>query len=184
MSSAIQETSKQRYERLIGELSQQWGVTNCMAVPKITKISLNMGVGRAIQDGQILNVVTDHLTQLAGQRACVTKARKAIAQFRSRQGNKIGCRVTLRGERMWSFFDKLVHVAIPRIRDFRGISPKGFDKQGNFNLGLGEQAIFPEVVLERLDHNQGLNVTVCIANSDPEKSLALLKGLGVPFRER
>jgi large subunit ribosomal protein L5 len=180
----IQQTTKEHFDSLIGDLCQQWGVKNRLAAPKITKVCLNMGVGRAIQDGQILNTVSEHLSLLAGQRACITKARKSVAQFRSRQGMKIGCRVTLRGGRMWCFLDKLIHVAIPRIRDFRGISPKGFDKQGNYNMGLTEQAIFPEVVLDRLDNNQGLNVTICVANSDGKKSLDLLGGLGMPFRER
>lgn len=182
--SVIQATIRERYEELLPQLMGDWGIKNRLAAPRITKIALNMGVGRAIADGQILNVVSEHLSELAGQKACVTKARKSIAQFRSRADMKIGCRVTLRGPRMWNFFDKLVQVAIPRIRDFRGISPKGFDRQGNYSLGITEQAIFPEIVLERLDHNQGLNATIVIVNSDAEKSLALLKGLGMPFRER
>ncbi|MDA3959561.1 MAG: 50S ribosomal protein L5 [Planctomycetota bacterium] len=184
MTTAIQTSTKELYAQAITELQEQFSIKNRLAAPRIAKVSLNMGVGRAIADNQILPVVTEHLTQLAGQRAVVTIAKKAVAQFRSREGNKIGCRVTLRGERMWSFLDKLIGLAIPRIKDFRGISPKGFDKQGNYSMGLTEQALFPEVTLEKIEHNQGLNITICIENTDPEKSLVLLKGLGMPFRER
>jgi len=176
--------SRERYAEVVGELCRERGIANRLAAPRIEKITCNMGVGRAIQDNQILNVVQEHLSRLAGQRAVVTRARKSISNFRSRQGMKIGCRVTLRGARMWSFADRLIHIAIPRIRDFRGISPRGFDRQGNFNLGLREQALFPEVELEKLEHNQGLQITFTIRNSDPELSLSLLKGLGMPFRER
>ena len=184
MSATLIETTKDRFAAAQAKVCEQFGIKNKLAGPKITKVSLNMGVGRAIADGQILNVVAEHLSQLAGQRAQITTARKAIAQFRSRQGVKIGARATLRGERMWAFVDKFVHLAVPRIKDFRGLSPKGFDKQGNYSVGLTEQALFPEVTLDKLEHNQGLNVTVVIENSTPEISLALLKELGFPFRER
>jgi large subunit ribosomal protein L5 len=182
--STLQQTSKERFNDLIPTLCEQHGIKNRMAAPRVTKVCLNMGVGRAVQDGQILNIVADHLTLLAGQKATIAVAKKSVAQFRSREGMKIGARVTLRGERMWSFIDRLINIAIPRIRDFRGISPKGFDEQGNFNMGLTEQALFPEVSLDRLEHNQGLNITVVFENSDKTKSFEILKGIGMPFRER
>lgn len=184
MTATLQQTTKSKYDEAISGICDTFGVTNKMAAPKITKVALSMGVGRAIADGQILNIVSEHLSQLAGQRATITKAKKAISNFRSRDGVKIGTRVTLRKERMWAFLDRLIHVAVPRIKDFRGLSFKGFDKQGNFSMGLREQALFPEIQLDRLDHNQGLNINIVIANSDPEKSEALLRGLGLPLRER
>ena len=182
--TTIARTIRERYQEVLPELCEQFGIGNRLAAPSITKVCLNMGVGRAIQDNQILNIVCDHMTQVAGQRAVVTKARKSVAQFRSREGMKIGCRVTLRRERKWNFLDRLINIAIPRIRDFRGISPKGFDRQGNFSMGLTEQALFPEVVLERIEHNQGMHITMVIDNSDRERSLALLKALGMPFQNR
>lgn len=183
-ATTLEATTKSRYESTIQEIMADKGITNRLAAPRVTKVSLNMGVGRAVSDGQILNVVAEHLSQLAGQRATITKARKAIAQFRSRQGMKIGARVTLRGERMWAFLDRLIHLAVPRIKDFRGLSARSFDRQGNYNIGLREQALFPEVDLEKLDHNQGLNITICIDNSDPEISQTLLRGMGMPLRKR
>ena len=182
--ATLQKSTRELYNETLPQVCEQFGIKNKFAAPKITKVCLNMGVGRAIQDGQILNTVADHLTALAGQKATVTVARKAIAQFRSREGVKIGAMVTLRGPKMWNFLDKLICLAIPRIRDFRGISPRGFDKQGNFSLGLSEQALFPEVDLDRLEHNQGLSVSIVIENSDPEKSLAVIKGIGMPLREK
>ncbi len=186
MPSAEQltKTARERHDEVVDELMQQFGIANRLAAPKLIKITLNMGVGRAVEDNQILNVVSEHLSRLAGQRAVTTRAKKAVANFRSRKGMKIGCMVTLRGAAMWSFYDRMVHIAMPRIKDFRGISPRGFDAQGNFNLGLPEQAIFPEVVLERLENNQGLNVALTITRSNPEMSLQLLKGMSMPLRER
>jgi len=182
-TATLQKSSKQLYQEALEELCKRNGIANKMAGPRIDKVCLSMGVGRAVQDGQILNVVSEHLTLLAGQRSTVTKAKKAVANFRSRIGVKLGCRVTLRGDRMWSFLDKLINLAIPRIRDFRGISQNAFDKEGNYNLGLREQALFHEIVLDKLEHNQGLNITICISNSDPKKSFELLKMLNMPFRE-
>jgi large subunit ribosomal protein L5 len=184
MSATVQKSIRERYQAVLPEILTKHGVTNKLAGPRIEKISLSMGVGRAIANGEILNVVTEHLTQLAGQKATVTKAKKAVANFRSRIGVKIGCRVTLRGERMWAFLDKLISLAIPRIKDFRGISPKGFDGRGNYNLGLREQALFHEVTLDKLEHNQGLNITITIKNSTDAASFDLLKALGMPFREQ
>lgn len=183
-SANIIKGSQERVQEAMPGLCQSFGITNKMAAPRITKVCLNMGVGRAIADGAILTTVAEHLSLLAGQRAAITKARKAVSNFKSRQGMKIGCRVTLRGKRMWSFLDKLIHLAIPRIRDFRGISPKGFDQQGNFTMGLAEQALFPEVVLDKMEHNQGLHITICIENGTPDRSRLLLKAIGMPFREK
>lgn len=183
--TTLQQTTRERYEESVKAICDTHGITNRLAAPRIEKVCLNMGVGRAIADGNILTVVADHLTQLAGQKSTITLARKAVSNFRSRDGMKIGCRVTLRGHRMWGFLDRMINLAMPRIKDFRGISSRaGFDKQGSFSLGLKEQALFPEVVLDRLDHNQGLHVNIVIRNTTPELSYELLKGIGMPFRER
>lgn len=183
-TTTLQQSTREKYDEILPVVCEQFGVKNKFAAPRITKVCLNMGVGRAIADGQILNIVSEHLSLLAGQRSSITIAKKAVAQFRSREGNKIGAKVTLRGPKMWNFLDKLIHLAIPRIRDFRGLSRKGFDKQGNYSLGLTEQALFPEVDLDRLEHNQGLSVVIVIENSNAEKSLELIKGIGMPLREK
>jgi large subunit ribosomal protein L5 len=184
MTTTFEATTKSMFEDALAKTMEAHGIKNRLAAPKISKVCLNMGVGRAVNDNQILGVVSEHLTQLAGQKATITKAKKAVAQFRSRDGMKIGTRVTLRGPRMWAFMDRLVHLAIPRIKDFRGLSPKGFDKAGNFSIGLSEQALFPEVTLDRLDHNQGLSITIVFERSNPELSKELLKGIKMPLRER
>ncbi|TVR12988.1 MAG: 50S ribosomal protein L5 [Planctomycetota bacterium] len=186
MSEAtLQKPTRERYAEVLDELCKQHGITNRLAAPRIEKICLNMGVGRAVQDSNILSVVSEHLTQLAGQKSTITLARKSVSNFRSRQGMKIGARVTLRGQRMWGFLDRLINLAIPRIKDFRGLGARsGFDKQGCYSLGLREQALFPEVVLDRLEHNQGLHVNIVIRNTTPDLSFELLKGIGMPFRER
>ncbi len=182
--SSLQKTTKAIYADALPEIISKHGVKNKMAGPKIDKICLSMGVGRAVQDGQILNVVSEHLTQIAGQKASITKAKKAIANFKTRIDVKLGCHVTLRGQKMWSFLDKLVFLAVPRIRDFRGLSPSGFDGRGNYNMGLREQALFHEIVLEKLEHNQGLNITICFRNSTDDMSRDVLKALTFPFRDK
>ncbi len=182
-TATLQKTTRALFIEQLPGLLAKHGITNHMAGPRIDKISLNMGVGRAIADGQILNVVSEHLSLLAGQKSTITKAKKAVANFRSRIGVKIGARVTLRGERMWSFLDRLINLAIPRIKDFRGLNPKGFDGRGNYNLGLREQALFHEIQLDKLEHNQGLNITICISNSTDEISFDLLRSLHMPFRD-
>ncbi len=182
--SNLQKTSKQIYSDTLPEILTKNGITNRLAGPRIDKVCLSMGVGRAVADGQILNVVSEHLTLIAGQKAEITKARKAIANFKTRIGVKVGCHVTLRGDRMWAFLDKLIYLAVPRIKDFRGLSPKGFDKQGNYNMGLREQALFQEIVLDKLEHNQGLNITICFRNSTGDLSREVLKSLHMPFREK
>jgi large subunit ribosomal protein L5 len=182
--SSLQKTTKAIYAETLPGIISKHGVKNKMAGPKIDKICLSMGVGRAVQDGQILNVVSEHLTQIAGQKASITKAKKAIANFKTRIDVKLGCHVTLRGQKMWSFLDKLVFLAVPRIRDFRGLSPSGFDGRGNYNMGLREQALFHEIVLEKLEHNQGLNITICFRNSTDDMSRDVLKALTFPFRDK
>ncbi|MEK7415569.1 MAG: 50S ribosomal protein L5 [Planctomycetota bacterium] len=180
----VLKTTRALYNERLPEVIAKHGITNRLAGPRIEKVCLNMGVGRAVADGQILNTVSEHLSLIAGQRAAVTKAKKAIANFRTREGVKIGARVTLRGAKMWAFLDKLIHLAIPRIKDFRGLSPKGFDAGGNYNLGLREQSLFHEIQLEKLEHNQGLQITICFKNSNADMSFDLLKALHMPFRER
>jgi large subunit ribosomal protein L5 len=182
-TASLQKSTRALFDEQLPEILKKHGITNRMAGPRIEKVALNMGVGRAIADGQILNVVSEHLSLLAGQKATITKAKKAVANFRSRIGVKIGARVTLRGERMWSFLDRLINLAIPRIKDFRGLNPKGFDGRGNFNLGLREQALFHEIQLDKLEHNQGLNITIVITNSTDAISFDVLKSLHMPFRE-
>ena len=184
MTTTLQKTSKELYQASLDELCKKHGIKNKMAAPRIDKVCLSMGVGRAIADGQILNVVAEHLSLLAGQKATITRAKKAVANFRSRIGVKIGARVTLRGQRMWSFLDRLINLAVPRIKDFRGLPSKAFDAGGNYNMGLREQALFHEVVLDKLEHNQGLNITICFSNSTPERSLDVLKAINMPFRDR
>ena len=184
MTTTVQKNIRDRYQDILPEILKKHGISNKLAGPRIEKVSLSMGVGRAIANGEILNVVSEHLTLIAGQKVTVTKAKKAVANFRSRIGVKIGCRVTLRGERMWAFLDKLISLAIPRIKDFRGISPKGFDGRGNYNMGLREQALFHEIMLEKLEHNQGLNITICFRNSTDDMSRDMLKALHFPFREK
>lgn len=182
--SSLQKTTKAIYAEALPAIITKHGVKNKLAGPKIDKICLSMGVGRAVQDGQILNVVSEHLTQIAGQKASITKAKKAIANFKTRIDVKLGCHVTLRGQKMWSFLDKLIFLAVPRIRDFRGMSPSGFDGRGNYNMGLREQALFHEIVLEKLEHNQGLNITICFRNSTDDMSRDVLKSLSFPFRDK
>ena len=182
--SSLQKTTKAIYAEALPAIITKHGVKNKLAGPKIDKICLSMGVGRAVQDGQILNVVSEHLTQIAGQKASITKAKKAIANFKTRIDVKLGCHVTLRGQKMWSFLDKLIFLAVPRIRDFRGLSPSGFDGRGNYNMGLREQALFHEIVLEKLEHNQGLNITICFRNSTDDMSRDVLKSLSFPFRDK
>jgi len=182
-TTTMMKNSKDLLSERLPEILKKHGITNRLAGPRIEKVALSMGVGRAVADGQILNVATEHLSAIAGQRAVVTKAKKAVANFRTRIGVKIGCRVTLRGERMWSFLDKLINLAVPRIKDFRGLNPKGFDGRGNYNMGLREQALFHEVTLDKIEHNQGMNITICIKNSNDAISFDLLKALNMPFRE-
>ncbi len=163
-------------------LKEEFGYTNGMQIPKMKKIVLNMGLGEAVQNPKIVEGAAEELTRIAGQKAVVTKAKKSIATFKLREGMPIGCRVTLRGERMDEFFSKLVNIALPRVRDFRGLSPKGFDGRGNYSMGIQEQIIFPEIDYDKIDKIKGLNITIVTsANSDAE-GRSLLKLLGMPFK--
>jgi large subunit ribosomal protein L5 len=173
----------ERYKSEIVDLMmKEFGYTNIMEVPRLEKITLNMGLGEAVQNPNVIQGALDELTQIAGQRGVVTRARKSISNFKLREGVAIGCMVTLRRERMWEFLDRFIAVAIPRMRDFKGISGKAFDGRGNYSLGLREQIIFPEIKYDAVEHIKGLNVTiVTTAKSDPEGK-ALLKHLGMPFR--
>lgn len=175
-------------ERYKGEiapaLAQKFGRTNPHALPKLEKIVVSMGLGRAATQGEKgrIEEATHQLARITGQKPVVTLSRGSIAGFRLRQGMKVGAKVTLRGGRMYEFLDRLVTVALPRVRDFRGINPKSFDGHGNYSLGIIEQTIFPEIDLEKLQFNQGMNITLCVRNATDEESLELLKGFGLPFR--
>jgi large subunit ribosomal protein L5 len=164
------------------KLQEQFGYSSPMQHPRLEKITLSMGVGEAKQNSKALDQAVADLGVIAGQRPAVTRARKSIAQFKLREGMAIGCKVTLRGERMWEFLDRLTAVALPRIRDFRGINPDGFDGRGNYNLGLREQTIFPEIDYDNVDAVRGLNVTITTTAGTDEEGRALLRALGLPFR--
>ena len=173
---------KKRYqEEVIARIQKEFGIENIMAVPKIEKISLNMGVGEAIQNIKILDDAAEELASLAGQRPTITRAQKSIAAFKLRQGMPIGARVTLRGTRMWEFLDRLITVALPRVRDFRGISTKSFDGRGNYTLGVRDQLIFPEIDYNKVEKAKGMNITIVTTAGNDERALFLLRELGMPF---
>jgi large subunit ribosomal protein L5 len=173
---------KQRYnDELRHQLQEQLGLSSIMQVPRITKITLNMGVGEAKTDAKVLDAAMDELTIIAGQRAQVRRARKSVAQFKIREGMPIGTRVTLRGDRMWEFLDRLVSIALPRIRDFRGLNPSSFDGRGNYSLGLREQIIFPEIDYDTIKEIRGLDVAITTTAENDEQAEALLRGLGMPL---
>jgi len=173
---------KLRYnDELRAELKDQLGLSSIMQSPTISKITLNMGVGEAKTDGKLLDQAIEELTIIAGQRAQVRKARKSVAQFKLREGMPIGARVTLRGDRMWEFLDRLVSIALPRIRDFRGLNQKSFDGRGNYSLGLREQTIFPEIDYDNVKEIRGLDVAITTTAQTDEQAEALLRGLGLPL---
>jgi len=163
-------------------LKDELGLTSTMQVPRLQKITLNMGVGEAKTDAKMLDSAIDELTTIAGQRAHVRKARKSIASFKLREGMPVGARVTLRGDRMWEFLDRLVSIALPRIRDFRGLSPRSMDGRGNFSLGIREQIIFPEIDYDQIAGIRGLDVAITTSAANDEQGLALLRALGMPFQ--
>ena len=175
---------KERYKtEIVPALREKFDYKNFMQVPILEKVVINMGVGDATQDARMLDAAVEELTQIAGQRPAIRLAKKSVAGFKVREGNKIACMVTLRGERMYEFLDRLINVAIPRVRDFRGISPKSFDKQGNFTIGIRDQSIFPEVDQNKIIRTRGMNVTLVIdRTNDVEASRELLRQFGVPFR--
>ncbi|MGD2113671.1 MAG: 50S ribosomal protein L5 [Acidobacteriota bacterium] len=168
-------------EEIAPKLAEEFSLENPMAVPRLEKISLNMGVGEAVQNIKILDEAVEELAALAGQRPTITRAQKSIASFKIREGMPIGCRVTLRGARMWEFLDRLITVALPRVRDFRGVSNRSFDGRGNYTLGIREHTIFPEIDLNKVDKVKGLNVTIVTTAGNDERARYLLRELGMPF---
>jgi large subunit ribosomal protein L5 len=174
---------QQQYrDRIRPELAGRFGYHSIMQAPRITKITLNMGVGEAVADKKVLDNAVADLTRIAGQKPVITKSKKSIAGFKIRKGYPIGCMVTLRGERMYEFLDRLVSIAIPRIRDFRGLSGKSFDGRGNYNLGVREQIIFPEIEYDKVDALRGLNITITTTARTDEEARALLSSFNFPFR--
>lgn len=167
---------------VVQKLRAEFNYKNIMEVPKITKIVVNMGLGEAIQNIKILDSATAELGKITGQKSVVTKAKKSIASFKLREGMPIGCMVTLRRDRMYEFLDRLLNVALPRVRDFKGVSGKAFDGQGNYTLGVKEQLIFPEINYDEIDKIKGLNVTIVTSAKNDEEGKALLKHMGMPFR--
>ena len=166
---------------VVPALTQEFKYTNPMAVPKIEKISLNVGMGEATQNSKLIDGAMNELTAIAGQKPVITKARKSIAAFKLRENMPIGCAVTLRGERMYEFLDRLVNVALPRVRDFRGVSSKSFDGRGNYTLGLKDQLIFPETDYNKVEKTKGMNISITTTARTDAEGLALLKHLGMPF---
>jgi large subunit ribosomal protein L5 len=171
-------------QELRSRLKEELGASTVMDVPRLQKITLNMGVGEAKTDAKQLDAAIDELTTIAGQRAQVRRARKSIAQFKIRTGMPVGARVTLRGARMYEFLDRLVSIALPRIRDFRGLNPRSFDGRGNYSLGITEQIIFPEINYDDIQQVRGLDVAITTTAKSDDQALALLRGLGLPFAER
>jgi large subunit ribosomal protein L5 len=181
--TAYEPRLKVAYEQEVrARLKDELGLSSTMQVPRLEKITLNMGVGEAKTDAKALDSAIDELTTIAGQRAHVRRARKSIAGFKVREGMPVGARVTLRGARMWEFLDRLVSIALPRIRDFRGLSPRSMDGRGNFSLGIREQIIFPEVDYDQIAGIRGLDVAITTTAADDEQGLALLRALGMPFQ--
>jgi large subunit ribosomal protein L5 len=169
-------------EEVVGRLVKNFGYSSVMQVPRVEKINLNMGIGEAVADKKLLDSAVADLTSISGQKPLITKARKSIASFKIRQGYPIGCKVTLRGERMWEFLERLISIAIPRIRDFRGFSPKSFDGRGNYSMGVREQIIFPEIDYDKIDHVRGLDITIVTTAKSDDEGQALLTAFNFPFR--
>lgn len=170
-------------ETVVKQLTEQFGYKSVMEVPKITKITLNMGVGEALTDKKVLESAVADMEKISGQKVVVTKARKSIAGFKLREDWPVGCKVTLRSERMYDFLDRLVTISIPRIRDFRGLNPKSFDGQGNYSMGIKEQIIFPEIEYDKIDALRGMDITITTTAKNAEESRALLSALKFPFRK-
>ena len=175
---------RQHYTKsVVPGLSKEFGYKNVMAVPKLVKISVNIGMGEATQNAKLMDGAVNELGQIAGQKPVVTKARKSIAAFKLRENMPIGCMVTLRGDRMYEFFDRLVNVALPRVRDFRGVSSKSFDGRGNYTLGIRDQLIFPEIDYAKVEKTKGMNISITTTARTDAEGLALLKAMGMPFRQ-
>jgi large subunit ribosomal protein L5 len=174
---------KERYQKdVVPALRKEFGYTNVMAVPKITKVVVNMGLGEATQNAKVIDVGGDDLARVTGQKPATTRAKKSIAAFKVRQGMPIGTMVTLRGERMYEFLDRLISTALPRVRDFKGVSPRGFDGRGNYTLGLKDQLLFPEIDYLKVDKARGMNISVVTTAKTDEEARTLLKLMGMPFR--
>jgi large subunit ribosomal protein L5 len=174
---------KRLYAEVMPQLSERHGYTNVMAIPKVEKIVLNMGVGEAREDSKALEKAGRDLANIALQRPVITKAKKSVSNFKLRAGMSVGLKVTLRGERMWAFLDKLINVALPRVRDFRGISANAFDGRGNYSLGLKEQLVFPEISYDQIDATRGMDITIVTTAKTDEEAKSLLELLGMPFRK-
>src|SRR5713226_6216448 len=173
---------RQHYQKkVLPALTKEFGYKNVMAVPRLDKISINIGLGEATQNAKLIDGAVNELTQIAGQKPVITKARKSIAAFKLRENMPIGCAVTLRGDRMYEFLDRLVNVALPRVRDFRGVSSKSFDGRGNYTLGLKDQLIFPEIDYNKVEKTKGMNISITTTAKTDAEGLALLKILGMPF---
>ena len=171
-------------DTVVADLQKKFGYKSVMQVPRIEKITLNMGVGEAISDKKVLEHATNDLTAISGQKPITTVARKSVAGFKIREGYPIGTKVTLRGERMWEFLERLISISIPRIRDFRGLNPKSFDGRGNYSMGVREQIIFPEIEYDKIDKIRGLDVTITTSAKDNEEGLALLSAFDFPFKKK
>ena len=177
--------TKSLYDKeVVPALKKELNTENIMKVPTIEKIVINTCISEAVQNPKLLNVAVDELSAITGQKAVVTKAKKAIANFKLREDMPLGARVTLRREKAWAFMDRLVHLALPSVRDFRGISPKGFDGRGNYNMGVKEQIIFPEISYDKVDKVRGMNITICTTAKTDAEGKALLEKLGMPFRSK
>ena len=170
-------------DKVVAELQEKFGFSSVMQVPQIEKITLNMGVGEALADKKILDNAVADLEAISGQKPLITKARKSVAGFKVREGYPIGCKVTLRGERMWDFFERLVSIAIPRIRDFRGVSAKSFDGRGNYSMGVRVQIIFPEIDYDKVDRVRGMDITITTSAKSDEEGRALLEAFNFPFKK-
>src|SRR3972149_2769904 len=169
-------------QQVVSQLMNKFSYKNKLSVPKLQKIVVNMGIGRAIENKKLVEEASKHLSVITGQKPLITKAKKAIAGFKLRKGQHIGCKVTLRGKRMFEFLDRLISIVLPRIKDFRGLSPKAFDGRGNYTLGLTEQIVFPEISIDSVEFVQGMDITMVISGNSNEQSCELLKLLGMPFR--
>ena len=180
MNTRLQQKYK---EQIMPALIKEFNYKNTMAVPKLEKVVLNMGLGEALQNPKIVDVAAEELGTITGQRPVVTKAKKSIAQFKLREGQSIGATVTLRGDRMYEFLDRLINVALPRVRDFRGVSPKSFDGRGNYTLGLKDQLIFPEIDFGKVEKTRGMNICIVTTAKTDEEARVLLQQMGMPFRQ-
>lgn len=176
---------KTKYEQeILPQLSEKFGIDNAMRLPRLRKIVVNRGIGKALENKKRIQAATEELALITGQKPVPTRAKKSVANFHLREGNAIGCKVTLRGDRMYEFLDRLISVVLPRVRDFRGVSSTAFDGRGNFSMGLTDQLVFPELRIDDVEFLQGMNICITTSNSDDEKSLFLLSQFGFPFRKK